>query len=197
MSIPWTASIKSGGRLSVAPPSGSWSDVVRDALRQFNNISRSHHLCVTLVPGEGSAQVVVAAASSNISFAYDGTTYSERFGGSGLHGRTFQVQRQGSGIEKAYIFLPERPMVNTPRGQRPVGRGVKLLIAIHELVHACGLEDADHSDDDLFCGFPSVDYGSTAAADKVTVASRGITRRMPPLVLLGTTARLIKELWCA
>ncbi len=201
MGSPWTDAVKQGRRLSVSPPGGSWADAFAEGARQFNVLARSHALGVSLRSidsstgtGSPSPDVTVQAAADSVSFSYGGTTHSDRFDGNRLHGRTFQVSRAGK-IEKAFVFLPQDPLINTPKGQRAVGRGVKMLIAVHELVHACGLTDADHSTDDLFQGNPQVDYGQTAAGDRVLVQARGRTRRMPPLYLSNTTARLISQLW--
>ena len=69
------------------------------------------------------------------------------------------------------------------------------VIAVHELVHACGLADADHSTDDLFQANPQVDPGDAAQGDRVRVETGGRMRWMPPLVLSGSTVRRIRTLW--
>ena len=199
MARSWIESVRSRGTLTVyAGPSlrgGSWAVVLRNALRDFNALARQHRLGVTLTRSDSDgAEVLVETATDQISFSYDGTTTSEAFSANRLHGRTFQVSRDGY-IEKAYVFLPGSPQINTPRGLRSVGSGVMQVIAVHELVHACGLHDSDHSTDDLFQGNPQVDYGRTAARDRVTIESGGRRRGMPPLVLSGETVRRIKALW--
>ena len=71
------------------------------------------------------------------------------------------------------------------------------MIAVHELVHACGLDNADHSTDDLFQANPQVDPGNTAAGDKMRIEAGGRMRWMPPLVLSGSTAQKIRQLWAS
>jgi hypothetical protein len=89
--------------------------------------------------------------------------------------------------------LPAQPKINTPNGQRPVGAGVMKVIAAHEFIHSLGLENRDHSNDDLFQGNPQVDYGGRPSQDTVLIG-RG-PRKMPPLILAGATAAKIREAW--
>lgn len=69
------------------------------------------------------------------------------------------------------------------------------VIAVHEIVHACGLSNAEHSTDDLFQGFPQVDPGDNAAGDRVRIQSGRSMPWMPPLVLAANTVRRIKSVW--
>jgi hypothetical protein len=111
-----------------------------------------------------------------------------------MHGLTWLLSRDGV-IEKAAVFLPSQPQVNTPNGLRAVGPNVMKLIAIHELVHACGLTNNEHSPNDLFQANPQVDHGDMAAGDKVTIQAGGKVSWMPPFVLSGPTANHIRRLW--
>jgi len=199
--IPWTGSVKQSGKLTIylAPLAGSWGHVFRDALRAFNALCSTNKLGITIteskVPPEhqGGANISVRAASGAVSATYDGETRSENFDGARLHGRTLLFYRAPQNVvEKAFIFLPTEPKVNTPQGQRPVGVGVMKVIAAHELLHACGLEDADHSSD-LFQANPRVDAGTTAASDKVLIGTG--PKSMPPLLLDGATVQNVIGLW--
>jgi hypothetical protein len=49
---------------------------------------------------------------------------------------------QGGEISAAFIFLPVNPLVGGA-GSRGVGKGVKIALALHELLHACGLREED------------------------------------------------------
>ena len=203
MAIPWTNSIKHRGRLSIyTDPSvtGTWAVVFREALREFNALSHRHRLGVTLTPSgaspteSGGADVSVETASGTVSRTYRGTEISESLDGTRMHGSTLQVSRADA-IEKAFIFLPSHPQVNTPRGVRAVGTSVMKLIAVHELVHACGLENSEHTTDDLFQASPLVDPGSTPVGDRVRIEAGGRMRWMPPLVLSASTVENIRRLW--
>jgi len=202
MTIPWTDRVKVGGQLSIYTDpsvSGAWTTVLIDAVREFNSLSKTKGLGITLTEsrdapaprGAGGADVAVATANGNISCTYEGTTRAGAFDGSRMHGLTLQFQIDGK-IEKAFVFLPRSPQVNTPRGLRAVGASVMKIIAIHEFVHACGLSNAEHSTDDLFQANPQVDPGNTAAGDKVRIRY-GLW--MPPLALSGSTVRHIKSVW--
>jgi hypothetical protein len=204
MAITWNNGVKRAGRLKVyADPSlkkGVWGALLGAAIREFNRLSKGHKFGVTLeetgdppVVG-GGADVSVATADGQITFKYDGLEERIAFDGSRLHGRTRQVQRD-DGMEKAYIFLPALPLINTPTGRRPVGPEIMKLIAVHEFVHACGLTDAEHSSDDLFQGNPNVDYGQNAARDRAMGRQGNKTMWMPPLFLSAATARRVKDNW--
>lgn len=197
MPIPWTDSIKRGGVLHVHAASsighGAWRAVFNQAIREFNRLSGAKALGVTLQTARhaSDAEVIVEAQSRSIDQTYDGARIQHSFSGTTLHGYTAQASREGH-IEKAFVFLPSTPQVNTPRGLREVGAGVKLVIAVHEFVHACGLSNGDHSTDDLFMGYPTVDAGSRPEQDRVRVTYSVI---MPPLVLATGTVSKIRQIW--
>ncbi|MGE0118473.1 MAG: hypothetical protein AB7S71_20915 [Dongiaceae bacterium] len=204
MAITWNKGVKRAGRLKVyADPSlkkGAWGALLGASIREFNRLAKGHKFGVTLeetgdppVVG-GGADVSVATADGQITFKYDGLEERIAFDGARLHGRTRQVRRD-DGMEKAYIFLPAMPLINTPTGRRPVGPEIMKLIAVHEFVHACGLTDAEHSSDDLFQGNPNVDYGQNAARDRAMGRQGNKTMWMPPLFLSAATARRVKDNW--
>jgi hypothetical protein len=194
-------SIKSTRKLSVyrgsSATGGKWGVAIRQAVKGFNKLSRQKRIGVRLVltRNRSGANVEVAVAGGSISCSHGGTTMSDRFDSRKIHGLTFSFSRKGR-IEKAFVFLPRMPQVNTPSGKRAVGPGVKFIIAIHEFCHACGLSEKDHSKNDLFCPNPTVDYGTRGPrADRVIIVIGKRTIRMPPPVLSKDTAKLIRNLW--
>jgi hypothetical protein len=202
MAKPWADRVKNTGHLSIYPDSlaGGWPRVFDQALREFNTLSRTNRLGVTLtrsgtppaISGSGGADVAVRMANGAISFTYGGSSWSGHLDGSvgGGHTRTYTLDGR---IEKAWVFLPMRPQVPLASGgRREVGAPVKLVIAVHELVHACGLENPDHCPADLFHPQPEVDYGSTPAGDRARITD---SLRMPPLRLSEITAGRIRTLW--
>jgi hypothetical protein len=206
MPIAWNNAVKSTGRLTVYADvtlqNTIWNSLFDAGIDEFNRLSKAHKFGVILqgskdppVAGRGGANVSVAAANGQISFEYDGVEERIAFDGTRMHGRTRQVQRHDR-IEKAYVFLPAQPLINTPKGRRTVGPEVLKLIAVHEFVHACGLTDAEHTTEDLFQANPNVDYGTSGAAGDRAMGRRGNdTVWMPPLFLSNTTAQRIKKTW--
>lgn len=202
MAIPWNDGVRQTRRLTIyASLSGIWAAAFREAMAAFNALSRHHGLGVTVTHAQaapaddgGGGDVAVSTAAGQVTLNYGGARQERAFSGTIMHGLTLQASRGGS-IEKAFVYLPAHPQVNTPAGMRPVGPPVMKLIAVHELVHVCGLENRDHSQDDLFQGTPQVDPGTHPAQDRIRIGSGYPPRWMPPLILGGATVRLIRGLW--
>jgi hypothetical protein len=197
--IPWTDSVRKTGKLTIYAGglAGDWSHAFKQALQEFNNLSKSHKLGVTFTEAKSNdkddANVFVQTANGPVSASYEDQTKSEQFDGIRLHGQTLLFWRDpGNVVEKSFIFLPSQPIVNTPEKTRPVGTGVLKVIAAHELIHACGLDNDDHAGD-LFQANPTVSMGNSAAGDKVLVGKG--PKAMPPLVIDGATMKKIQDLW--
>ncbi len=204
MAIPWTQPIKRNRQLAIywtpSTKNPDWGAVMGRAIKEFSTLSKKHSLGIRLISSsqppkdEGGADVSVNVATAKISLNFAGTTVSESFNERSMHGRTFQFSRDGA-IFKAFIFLPSYPQINTPTKPRLVGPHILTLIALHELLHACGLEDSDHSPTGVFQANPSVDLGDTAAGDKARTQSTAQNSWMPPFMLSEVTARNLKSLW--
>jgi hypothetical protein len=210
MALSWPMSIQEKKLLTVFPgptaQNDPWLSVFKKALDQFNALSDRMNLRVKLkmfgLPpdpdGNGGAHVQFEAASGKVKFAACGTQREIDIDGTALHGKTRVVHR---GAEmKAFVYVPL-----TPLGEkgRPAGDGVKLVIAVHELIHACGLDDADHSPfsvQDIFVGIMEFDAGKTPDDD--TLHSNGAPlppkrKFFPPLLLDGVTVKKIQSIWPA
>jgi|CXWL01.1.fsa_nt_gi hypothetical protein len=202
MAMPWNSAIKRKKQLAVYTGSslGSWAGILKEAIREFNSLSRKHQLGVTLIESSnpptdnGGADVSIQSANGAVSFSYGGETRNGSFSGIQMHGLTWLFSREGF-LEKAAVFLPSQPQVSTPKVVRPVGPNVMKLIAIHELVHACGLTNHEHSPNDLFQANPQVYPGDTASGDKVTIQVGAKVSLMPPFFLSGPTVNHIRLLW--
>jgi hypothetical protein len=183
---------------------GSWARIFDQAIREFNSLSNSLNLGVTFVrstipphpSGVGGADVQFETTSGQVNFVAFNQPFSINVDGDGLIGHTqliMSVTRNRKRIGKAFIFLPVTPKASSSRG-RDVGDGVKLVMAVHEMIHACGLSNADHSPaatPDLFFAFPQLDTDSNPANDKISVDPI----RMPPLVISSRTQLLIQLIW--
>jgi hypothetical protein len=201
MSFPWIPSVKRARRLTVhlAPARRSpvWSPVLGPLLDEFNALSSKYTLGVQLVVSDmppresGGADVAMDTASGTVSLTFPGAEMTEPFSGDRMHGLTLQLSRDGA-MFKAFVFLPATPKINTPRGLRPVGPKVLTLIALHELLHACGLED--HASSGLFQAVPSVDPGTTAAGDQARLQP-SVYQYMPPYVIDPGSASELRRLW--
>jgi hypothetical protein len=94
-------------------------------------------------------------------------------------------------------------------GCRLVGEPVKLVVAAHELIHACGLDDSHHTVDDVFC-WPRAKFENknpnddrveafTGQRKEVLIAGRKVSQpvmvAMPPVFLNTPTQDKIRALW--
>lgn len=204
MAMEWIDSIKESGKLSVYDGigGGRWANVFRKALDEFNKLSKRYGLGIRVnrAGGEGEAQVLMRLAAGAAAFEYDRTTYSSVFDKNKMHGSTHLVSRKGEpNVEKAFIFLPSEPQISTPNGIRHAGINILTFIAVHELIHACGLHDSDHGIDGVFYSNPGAYPGDTAKQDKVTVTRKVGSKlkisMMPELFLDNATVGTIQRLW--
>ena len=197
MAKPWVSSVKDAGILTVHNKlkSGSWVHVFKAALQLFNGLK----LGVTMSEAndERQANVVMAVSNGVAAYEYDGTSYTGSFDHKRLHGLTLLIGREGQGLEKAAIFLPSDPQ-SSPRfihGKTIVDRAtldMLKVIAVHELIHACGLENKDHATDDGVFFFPLAPDGT----GKIIVPQQGrADRPMPPIRVAQNTVSKIASLW--
>jgi hypothetical protein len=200
MTTQWINSVQQTGELKVKFSSqlanSSWNAVVRNAVREFNRLTQKHQLGVQLkIVSTEAFDVVVNIADGDVTFNIDKTTsHRISLSGTALQGHTSNLSRSGKQF-KSYIFLPNDPQVNTPNGQRSVGNKVKLVIAVHEFIHCCGLSNQEHSHNDIFNGYPTVDYGEKPNQDVLIIPSQGKRRTAPPTFIESTTVSRLRALW--
>jgi hypothetical protein len=234
MATPWEDSIRNRNpkELTVfatkAVTGGSWGPLFTKSLAEFNRLSSINKLGVTLTEsksspdddkeGEGGAEVRFDVGSGTLSGRTLGTDFEEKnFSPTGIHGFTQTFKRQfgtqPARMRRAFVFVPANPQIQAavrqPKGDftfinRLAGDGVRLFIAVHELIHACGLDNADHSpetDPDVMCGCPPHGCPQTAAgpADKPELDKIRLRFEprvtTPPLTLSARTAGLIRGIW--
>jgi hypothetical protein len=215
MATPWDDPIKATKQLTVFPTSnvtgGAWDSVFNNALAEFNKLSKAHKLGVTLTKsqtppssnGPGAADVQFDAVNGTVTFTALGTAFSLTLNGNDLHGDTQVIKQSFTGpggttplrVAKAFIFVPSTPQTSPPNN-RIVGDPVKLCIAVHELIHACGLANSDHSsvaNADVFFGIPSLRDRVNPKDDRLVVGNPG--KELPPIVLNPATVKVIQANW--
>ncbi len=167
----WDRSVRKTGQVTVfnGLETGAWSGIFAQALAAFNKIS---HLDMKMVEGKskGSANIVMELS--------DGKGLG--FSGTMLHGKTRMYRDGDSGaIMNVECFLPATPRHNHPN--------YLLFIAVHELVHAMGLDNDEHASDGVFITLPNMQEGK--------IFSTKGSKKMPPLFLNASTRSKLQAAW--
>jgi hypothetical protein len=226
--------IKNRKQLTVFPGKNvtgdpTWSRVFADVITEFNQLSASLQLGVTLVDARtttpptgppdpnvwpGGADVQLEAGTGTVQFTAQGDTTSCTVlsGPGALQANTalmaYKIGTQSNFVvrlKRSFILLPIHPqlkaaLVPPVRGQsqrqREAGPAIKLFLAIHELIHACGLENSDHSTGataDVFVLQPDFSAGTFPNPQD----DRGVVngRTMPPIFISSQTQGNIQGIW--
>lgn len=233
---PWDDTVKKAKVINIVPTAkvtGPWLTTFKEAIAVFNRLSRTHSLGVTFASpagvqppdpnGPGGAEAQFDLGNGQLKWRalgqdfvattkdQNGNPQPINFSPVDLHGYTATLSQSGA-IQKAFIFVPETPMVSAAKRigpdnfqhiQRPVGSGIRLFIAVHELVHACGLPNADHNlqgpDADVFASFVSPSSGpfDKPEEDKILLhlAAPRPNVFAPPIILKKKVIDLIKNNW--
>ncbi len=211
MPTPWTAPVRAAKQLSIFPTpqvtKGAWAKVFTKAMAEVNALSAKHSLGVTFVlatsapdpSGVGGADVQFDTINGTANFTAFNQSFTDKLSGDAMKGHTnlvMQVFGSTKTVAKAFTYVPATPKIRGPNG-RLLGDPGKLVIAAHELIHALGLDNSDHSglsDADLFSSPMESSQGTTPAGD--TLHPWGLTAPvMPPIVLAGPTITLIQNNW--
>jgi len=233
MAIPWEDKVRNRNpkqlTIFVAPTLNKpWRRAFEDALSTFNQLSQDNRLGVTLVApenaakpdpnGDGGADVHFDMGKGDITFSALGQDFQiKNFPATGMHGKTqllhSRVANQGERIRKAFVYVPQTPMVTAQmavgRGkfkdvQREVGHGIKHFIAAHELIHVCGLDNSDHTkygpDADLFIEQPQPFSGDFNKPDDDRLVLHNPATPQPqvlapPIFLKKAVADMIRDNW--
>jgi hypothetical protein len=174
---------------------GNWVHIFKVALQAFNQLGLP--VKMTEAASEQSANVVMRLSSGPVTFEYGGNSYpGAALDPTRLHGAT-RLFGSEDGTEKAAVFLPSDPKSGPMyRGGRAVYEKATLdmmkVIAVHELIHACGLENQDHATDDGVFYFPLAPDGK----GKIIVPGKDLDDKpMPPLRLGASTTAKLGSLW--
>ena len=191
----WREDIRRTGELRIAGKAGfrraPWKGMLSRAIAEFRKLSKKYQLGVIFIADNqvDTAQVTV---DTKPGIALVGNAPFQSLvpaGRPSSEGRIFRCD----------ITLPADPKISAPQGQRRVGGDVLLVMLVHEMVHACGLSNEEHSKSgDLFMPSPTVLVGDTATEDKVDSGrtdSRKNRTAMPPLLPNDDTAAKIQDAW--
>ena len=197
MATPWIRSVRDTKTLTVfnGIGTGHWANIFTIALESFNKFAKPTGIKMVSAGDEQQANIIMRLAEGAAHYEYDGTKYEKAFSGTTLHGLTRTLARDGV-IEKAFVFLPAKPQVTVfdnkgQQSEQMASQDVMKVIAVHELIHACGLDEPrDHGGDGIFY------YPLSYQEGKVYVPERGKNQAlMPPIRPDGIITGKIKELW--
>jgi hypothetical protein len=227
--IPWADYVKKTGKLTIAIDESigkqGWAKAFKDGIAKFNELSTTTwKLGVTYEETDNpvTANVVAQAKNGDFEFGYSDAYYEMKkkpykFDGKSVHGLCSQlhgpVRNRVKRVDeirlvKAFIFVPAKPHINGPTS-RLVGEPVRLVVVVHELIHACGPDDDHHTADDVFC-WPRAKFNTNnPAEDRVEAAtgqyeevviagrtqSQPVIVSMPPVFLNTPTQDKIRALW--
>jgi len=188
---PWHKNDQRKGTLTytVRAMGGQWTAVLDKAIAEFNRQMSQHGLKLTLSKVEkGMGPHIVLETEP----------------GHGLHGSAPSQTKRINGVhylDVVTIRVPATPRVNPndPKS-REVGPGVRLCLLVHELIHAVGLSNHEHSPDDVFAGksivIPKGQYlksGTQAGEDMVQPPDGSAP--MPPIRIGAKTLTDLKKAW--
>jgi hypothetical protein len=187
----WHRSDQRKGTLtySVKAMGGQWAAVVDKAIAEFNRLMSQHGVKLALAKvAKGMGPHIVLETEP----------------GNGLHGSAPSQTKKINGVlylDVVTIRVPATPRVNPddPKS-REVGPSVRLCLLVHELIHAVGLDNGEHSPEDVFAAksvvIPKGQYlkSGTQAAEDLVQPPDGSTP-MPPVRIGARTVANLKRAW--
>ena len=212
MPTPWESAVRKTKQLTVFPTdelikSAAWgATFFKRTLETFNTLSNVNKLGVTLRKGDsapdpdgnGGADVQLDVSNGSHSFKFQGNQTGSLLPPPTINGTTHVVS-QGGEIIRAFIFVPINP--TTEVGGRGIGTGMKIAFTLHELLHACGLEETDPghntglNDPDLFRTLADPDFNFPADGNPGDRLRLGFNKFAPPFFLTARTAGLVHKNW--
>jgi hypothetical protein len=189
--IPWHKNVQRKSTLtySVKAMAGPWTKVLDKAMAEFNRQMSQHGIKLALSKVEkGRGPHIVLETQP----------------GNGLHGSAPSQTMRLNGVEYldlVTIRLPATPRID-PRDSRSreVGPGVRLYILVHELIHAVGLSNDEHSSDDVFGAKALLIAKGTYLKSRKQAAEDLVqpfdgSAPMPPIRLGARTVGNLKKAW--
>jgi hypothetical protein len=189
----WVEEIRQRGQLSVfANLSDVWNDAYRRAFTLFNLFAIARDVGVLLTPATLPPDPNNPAAANVQISTYQSNSFNE--------GRTSFSKRTGDPPDQmaaAFIEVPATPIARIEgQAPRPIGEEPKVLMIAHELIHAWGLSDSDHTpadNPDVFSTGWIPDIAKRPEDDGLHLGQT----KAPPFVFSVRTAQLIRKNWTA
>jgi hypothetical protein len=189
--VPWHKNVQRKSTLTylVKGMGGQWTPVVDKAIAEFNRQMSQHGLKLTLSKVEkGMGPHIVL----------------ETRPGNDLHGHAPSKTKKINGVEyldTVTVQVPATPRIDEkdPRS-REVGPAVRVCLLVHELIHAVGLDNDEHSPDDVFAAKSVVipkghSLPSRRQATEDVVQPPDGSAPMPPIRIGPRTLTNLKKAW--
>jgi hypothetical protein len=194
MLVPWMDSVKKSKKLLVfnGITTAQWMPIFAPALQSFNKLPIA--IEAKEEKDRDKANVLMFTSTGTAKHEHGDEEKNATFDATRFHGYTMLFHRQKI-LEEVAIFLPSEPKIQG--GFKDNGETIwetpnldqMRVIAVHELIHACGLDNAEHDDEGVF------QKNLTPVGTKMgyVMAIKG-SKLMPPIYLSGATkAKIIKN----
>lgn len=187
----WVEEIRQRGQLTIFPILDDvWNDAFRRAFILFNLFAIARDIGVVFTPAtlppdpnNSTAANVQISTSKSTAFSEGETSFSRRSGD------------PPDRMAAAFITVPATPIARTEgQAPRPIGEEPKVVMVAHELIHACGLSNSDHTPDstpDVFSTGWIPDIGKRPEEDGLHLGQT----KVPPIVFSLRIAQLIRQNW--
>jgi len=187
--IPWNDTVRQSGVIRVFVGHGlrgsQWAGIADKAVAMVNDelSNKGINVTIKLTNKESEAEATLDTTP-----------------GSDLHGQSLLDTGGTATIQKVTIKVPATPRVSKadPKA-REAGRGVRLYIVAHELIHTLGLTNAAHSKDDVFTKNPGLLQKGLVIGGKMVaedmVRSFDLSAIMPPIRLGAATLANLQKAW--
>ncbi len=224
MPTPWGPHVQKSGRLTVFPAekmlsAAAWGQTLFERiLLEFNNLCQANTLGVRMIPdyknepqqnglGADIRFDVTAGPCPIFNAAGKDEMGSLDTRPGHVRGVCFKpVAYWGPGAKfdyvfKALVFLPVNPLVDN----RTAGVHVRIATALHELFHACGLNEDDpgHGTEqipaqgelDLYATGGVVLPGTNPGGDQLLIGGRSVPGPGGRYTITPRTASLVQSIW--
>lgn len=217
MAIAWEQDIQKAGELTIFPTerlrnAAAWGPhFFQRILDEFNRIANENHFGVRVSAADQAPQPSGMGANVQLDATPGECRYFNWHGAEErdyldvkagkIKGVTFKTgpQHPERRVSKAFIFVPANPMLTV---DYPAGPLVKIGLSLHELLHACGLEESDagHGKEgapkppgplDIFATEPTVTVGT----DAFYIDGKYHPGPGGRFQLTGRTVLLVQRLW--